>query len=142
MKSLQIKIAYLLFLSLSFLSCAQNSNAKNDVDTIELKKNVVAYISPAELNSRNENIQLIDIRTPNEFFNGYIENAKNIDVYNPNFKNEISKLDKTKELYIYCRSGNRTGKISKKLEAMGFIKVYDLKGGINNWKKNNLELIK
>lgn len=142
MKSLQIKIIFLLVLNLGFLSCAQNSNAKDDVDTIELKENVVAFISTVELNSRNKNIQLIDIRTPNEFFNSYIENAKNIDVYNPNFKNEISKLDKTKELYIYCRSGNRTGKISKQLEALGFIKVYDLKGGINNWKKNNLELIK
>ncbi len=142
MKSLQILIAFLFFLSLNFLSCGQDSNAKNDVDTIELKTNVVAYISPVELNSRNKNIQLIDIRTSKEFFNGHIKNAKNIDVYNPNFKNEINKLDKTKELYIYCRSGNRTGKITKRLEAMGFIKVYDLKGGINNWKKNNQELIK
>ncbi|MEN8124218.1 MAG: rhodanese-like domain-containing protein [Bacteroidota bacterium] len=142
MKSLQIKITLILILSLGFLSCAQKSNNKNDVETIELKESVVSYISPKELNLRNENIQLIDIRTPKEFSGGYLKNAKNINLYNPNFINEMNKLDKNKELYIYCRSGNRTGSISKKLEDMGFKKIYDLKGGILNWKRNNLEVEK
>jgi len=139
MKSLQIKIKFILILSLLFLSCTQNSNNKKVVNT---KESVISYISPKELNLKNENIQLIDIRTPNEFSKGYIKNAKNINLYNRNFLKEINKLDKNKEIYIYCLSGSRTRSVSKKLEDMGFIKVYDLKGGILNWKKNNLEIIK
>ena len=54
----------------------------------------------------------------------------------------MSKLDKSKELYIYCRSGNRSGKAAKKLGKMGFAKVYDLEGGIINWNKKSLEVIK
>ncbi len=142
MKFLQLIIAVLLVLNLGFLSCAQNSNNKNDVDTSKLKDNVISFISPNELNLKNKNIQLIDIRTPREFSDGHIENARNINLYNRNFINEINKLDKNKELYIYCRSGNRTGVVSKKIKNLGFIKIYDLQGGILNWKNNNLETVK
>ena len=54
----------------------------------------------------------------------------------------MSKLDKNKELYIYCKSGNRSGKAARKLKELGFTKVYDLRGGISNWNSNNLEVIK
>jgi len=65
-----------------------------------------------------------------------------IDYMQSGFMDKMSKLDKNKDLYIYCRSGNRSGKATRKLESMGFPKIYDLKGGILNWNQNNMKVIK
>lgn len=79
-------------------------------------------------------IQLVDVRTPNEYNSGHIKNAKNIDFFAASFESQFEKLDKEKPLYIYCRSGARSKKASNKLLAMGFTEIYDLKGGYLNWK--------
>ncbi len=132
MKFFNLKIAVILFLSFSLLSCAQTT-----------KTDIVQKINPVELNKKlGDDIQLIDCRTPKEFNEGHLKGAKIINYYDSDFLNEMSKLDKDKVLYIYCRSGNRSGKAAKKLETLGFTKIYDLKGGILNWEKNNLEIVK
>ena len=72
-------------------------------------------------------------RTPNEFENGHIENAVNIDFKAADFIENISALNKNKTLLIYCRSGNRSGKAAKIMDSLGFTKIYDLEGGFMNW---------
>lgn len=85
---------------------------------------------------KEKNIQLIDVRTPREFVDGHIANARNFDYFNQSrFKEEIEKLDKTKPVYLYCRSGNRSQKAAKMLVDSGFEKIYDLKGGFMLWNK-------
>lgn len=141
MKSFITKIALLLVLSISFSSCAQNT--KSETSAVETKGDIiVSLISPKDLNSKLGDIQLIDVRTPEEYAQGHLKNSVNINYYDNTFTEEMNKLDKSKELYIYCRSGGRSGKASKQLEKMGFTKVYDLQGGIINWGNNNLELVK
>jgi len=135
MKSKTLKFALLIFLSINLISCAQNTKTNS-------KDEVVSLISPEELNSKMDSIQLIDVRTPKEYKEGHLKNAVNINFYDNTFLEEMSKLDKSKELYIYCRSGNRSGKAAKKLGEMGFTKVYDLEGGIILWNKKSLEVIK
>ena len=54
-----------------------------------------------------------------------------------NKKRAPSKINKTKPIYIYCRSGNRSKKSSEILKKIGFVKVYDLLGGYKNWIKNS-----
>jgi rhodanese-related sulfurtransferase len=78
----------------------------------------------------NKEVQLIDVRTPNEFQSGHIKGAKNIDFYSGKFNEEFNKLDKNKPVYVYCRSGRRSRETAIKLAAMGFTEIYDLKGGI------------
>jgi rhodanese-related sulfurtransferase len=135
MKTLTFKVALLLVLSFNFISCAQSTSV-NKSDTVSL-------ISPQELKDKiGGDIQLIDVRTPQEFAEGYIKGAKLIDYMSSDFMDKMSKLDKSKDLYIYCRSGNRSGKAAKKLESMGFTKVYDLKGGILNWNQNKMKVVK
>jgi rhodanese-related sulfurtransferase len=80
-----------------------------------------------------ENIQLIDVRTPQEYADGFINGAKNINVNDKNFENEIQKLDKSKPVYVYCRSGARSQTAAKKMIALGFKQVVDLQGGYMNW---------
>ena len=77
----------------------------------------------------NKKVQLVDVRTANEYKSGHIKNAKNIDFFSSNFKNEISKLDQDKPIYVYCGSGSRSKQSTKKLSAMGFKEIYDLKNG-------------
>ena len=85
-----------------------------------------------ELLSKNE-AQVLDVRTPGEFTEGNISNSLNIDYYGSNFKSELSKLDKTKTTLVYCKSGGRSGKAASILKKMGFVEVYDLKGGYSGW---------
>jgi len=80
------------------------------------------------------NPQLIDVRTPAEFSKGAIEGAKNIDFYGDDFLQKLtSGLDKNQPVFVYCKSGGRSGKTCGKLSENGFIKVYDLSGGYTAW---------
>jgi len=142
LKNIRLLIAVLSF---TFVSCAQNTakkEAKSGDITITQTQGVVELISPNELHTKLGDIQLIDVRTPREFKGGHLKGAKMINYYDKDFFDQMSTLDKDKELYIYCRSGNRSGKAAKKLKAMGFTKIYDLQGGILNWNRNKLETVK
>jgi len=79
--------------------------------------------------------QLIDVRTPQEFAESRIKNAKNIDFRSLDFRKEIEKLDKTKPVLIYCRSGVRSKSALAIFQNAGFKTVYNLDGGINAWSK-------
>ena len=82
----------------------------------------------------SKNVQLVDVRTANEFNGGHIKNAKNIDFFNQNdFVKKINKFNKEEPIYLYCRSGNRSQKAARKLDGLGFEKIFDLKGGYMNW---------
>lgn len=81
-----------------------------------------------------QKVQLIDVRTPDEYKTGHIENAINIDFFSEKFTDEFNNLDKDEPVYIYCKSGNRSGQSATKLSEMGFKKIYDLKGGFMNYQ--------
>lgn len=82
-------------------------------------------------------LALIDVRTAKEFNAGNIKNSVNIDFFDPQFITCFSEYDKEEPIYLYCQSGNRSGKAAKKLAELGFTKVYDLKGGYSGWKSKN-----
>ncbi|NNC85717.1 MAG: rhodanese-like domain-containing protein [Bacteroidia bacterium] len=88
-----------------------------------------------------ENAILIDIRTPQEVSEGYIKNAKNIDYYNDSFMDKINELDKNQPIYLYCRSGGRSGKALIMLKDEGFMEVYNLLGGFNGWKSSGNDIL-
>ena len=81
---------------------------------------------------------VFDVRTTEEFNLGHIKGSINIDFYDEKlFIDFFQKINKTKPIYIYCRSGNRSKKSSEILKEIGFVKVYDLLGGYKNWIKNS-----
>jgi rhodanese-related sulfurtransferase len=82
-------------------------------------------------------VALIDVRTANEFNAGKIKNSVNIDFFNPQFITCFSKYNKEEPIYLYCKSGNRSGKAAKKLAKLGFTEIYDLKGGYSGWSSSN-----
>jgi len=75
----------------------------------------------------------IDVRTPGEYSAGHIEGAVNWNFYDNDFITKFEDLDKNKPVYLYCRSGGRSGKAARQLQSLGFQKVVDLKGGILAW---------
>lgn len=103
----------------------------------------VKVVTPDEMQTILEldGVQLVDVRTPEEYNEGYIENAQNIDFYSPTFDEDILKLDKSKPVILYCKSGTRSAKCADKLKEAGFEKIYDLEGGITEWKYKGLDVI-
>lgn len=85
---------------------------------------------------------LLDVRTDNEFAQGHLRGAQQIDFYRDDFADALEKLDKDQPVFIYCRSGNRSGKAAKLMKAMGFSAVYNLEGGIGAWSKRNKPVAK
>jgi len=84
---------------------------------------------------KDENAFILDVRTPEELEEGYIPNAINIDFYlGQDFLNEVQKLDKGKNYYVYCRSGNRSGQACAIMNSVGFKNAYNLEGGFMNWE--------
>ena len=130
------QIATIMFLATFLLvaSCGSNGNtagaqvagpqikSKVSVDDFEKKKSTIS------------NVQLIDVRTPEEFADGHLENALNIDINGDSFDADVAKMDKTRPVLVYCRSGGRSSSAAEKLKDKGFKEVYDLSGGITAWK--------
>ena len=86
-------------------------------------------------------VQLIDIRTLEEYNSGYIEGYQNMDYLSDTFKVEMETLDKSKPIVIYCRSGGRSGRCANLMLEIGFKEIYDLEGGIIQWKAENNPVI-
>tara|TARA_R110000868_G_scaffold212645_3_gene462523 strand:- start:1455 stop:1853 length:399 start_codon:yes stop_codon:yes gene_type:complete len=102
----------------------------------------ITRVTPKEFNAflEDKTIQLIDVRTPKEFKEEHIENAININFFDEDFSNKINKLNKEQPVYIYCRSGKRSGKSAAEFKKAGFTQIYDLEGGLLNWKSEGFVL--
>lgn len=88
----------------------------------------------AQLKDDN-NAFVLDVRTEDEVEEGIIPNATNIDIYlGQGFLDELEKLDKSKNYYVYCRSGNRSGQACAIMNSIGFENTYNLEGGFNEWE--------
>ncbi|MBI1226453.1 MAG: rhodanese-like domain-containing protein [Bacteroidetes bacterium] len=72
---------------------------------------------------------LLDVRTPSEVAAGKLDGAKNIDFQHPSFMANLSKLDKEKTYFVYCRSGVRSANACRKMHEMGFTNLVNLAGG-------------
>lgn len=92
-------------------------------------------------NRSNPGFVILDVRTPEEFRQGYIEGAVLLDYYSPDFRDRFAALDRDATIIMYCRSGNRSSHVLGLADKLGFRQVYDLRGGIVAWKKAGLPLV-
>ncbi len=87
-----------------------------------------------KLLAEDKDAVIIDVRTREEFESGYLKNAQLIDIMQPqSFMEAVSELDKNKNYYMYCRSGNRSGQSCQILDSQGFKNTYNLQGGMLEW---------
>ena len=83
----------------------------------------------------DENAVIIDVRTEEEYSQGYIPNTILIDIFKgQEFIDEIEALDKTKNYYVYCRSGARSAQACAIMNQLGFKNAFNLQGGIMEWR--------
>jgi thioredoxin len=120
------------FLLLTFMASCQNKSA-TVAETVAVDVYEKMLIDPA--------IQLIDVRTPEEYNSGHLKNAINIDYNGTDFASEMSKLDKHKTTLIYCLSGGRSANAMSEMQSSGFEKVYNMQGGILKWKAAGKEVV-
>lgn len=137
------QIFFLLFFSSALLASCQQSGAGNVPGETITAKAPVAAISEvllldaykAKMKELGADVQLVDVRRPNEFLEGHIEGALNIDFLEDGFAQKVEhKLDKDKPVMLYCRSGRRSAAAARELEALGFKEIYDLEGGFLQWQ--------
>ncbi|MFC1969329.1 SdrD B-like domain-containing protein [Chloroflexota bacterium] len=120
-------------------------NASNAC-TISIEQ-IIKNITPAEAytliqdNVDNPNFTIIDVRTPEEYASGHIENALNMDYYSATFLNQLDNLKKQNKFLIYCRSGGRSGMTLDMMRELGFREVYNMLGGINQWQAEGYPIV-
>ncbi|TAH25892.1 MAG: thioredoxin [Cytophagales bacterium] len=115
---------------IGLLGCSQPNNKKYNS---ELTANQFA----SALDSA-KTFQLLDVRTPDEFQNGHIKSALNLNWNDSEFKNQVSKLNKSIPTYVYCLSGGRSASAAQFLRENKFDKVFELSGGMMSWRSNDL----
>jgi phage shock protein E len=83
---------------------------------------------------KEKKLTVLDVRTEDEYDEGHIKNAVNINYYADDFKKRVGKLDKSKAYLLHCRSGGRSGRAGKIMIELGFKLIYDLAPGMNGWQ--------
>ncbi|MBD78855.1 MAG: hydrolase [Crocinitomicaceae bacterium] len=134
MKKTLFKLLVVLSIS-AFVGCNGSSGENNstqqenalvkDIEIDEFKKLVID----------NPGI-IVDVRTPEEVADGVIEGAMVVDITQEDFMERISKLEKGKPIYVYCKAGGRSANASEKLVGLGYQQVYNIMGGMDAWKAN------
>ena len=128
MKFLNSFVSTLLF-SVIILSCT--AQTKTSLTADEFEKEITT----------KENIQILDVRTPGEFFSGHIKNALQADWNDKaEFERRLAFIDKNKPVYVYCLAGSRSAAAADKMRKSGYTNVYQLTGGTNAWRAANKPL--
>lgn len=114
-------LSFVLFI---FLSCSQAQSPEFEkLNVVQFKKEI-----------QSDSVLLIDVRTPEEYKAGHIENARNWNFYDENFLSLFEEIEKDKPIYLYCKSGGRSSSAANKLTEMGYKNIHELKGGMEAWK--------
>jgi rhodanese-related sulfurtransferase len=111
--------SFLILIILVLLTACGNAGYKN-VSTEDAKKLI-----------ENNEVVVLDVRTPEEFQGGHIPNATLIPLQE--LENRLNEIDKEKGYLVVCRSGNRSAQASEILSNNGFSTIYNMTGGMNNW---------
>ena len=122
---------WIILFSFTFLACTNGQNSSASLSAKEFHDKISELGNPV----------ILDVRTPDEFNGGTIENAINADITSYDFTNVVQSLDKSQPVMVFCLSGGRSKDAAKALRNMGFNSVYELKGGILKWNAENLPVV-
>ncbi|MFK7756225.1 MAG: rhodanese-like domain-containing protein [Flavobacteriales bacterium] len=107
-------------------SCAPDlPNNTVDIDLFEAREQIETL----------DNIVLVDVRTPEEWSEGVIDNAIKINFKDSDFEEKIAKLDKNAHTIVYCKSGGRSAKATALMSQLGFKNLYNLSDGYDGYSK-------
>ena len=106
----------LFFMGALMISCAEKSQMP------------ITELSSVDL----ENAVLLDVRTPEEFAEGHLAGAVNMDWFQADFIDKLEGIDQGDKVYVYCKKGGRSAEAAKLMDSLGY-KVVDLTGGYDAW---------
>ena len=130
-----MKNLFLMLLSALGFCTACSASDGSKVEVLEPK----VFI---EMANSDTTAVILDVRRPDEFANGHLAEAVNLDWLNEDvFAKGMSRLDKSRTYYIYCRSGRRSNAAAVKMQAEGF-KVFDMKGGYLKWAEQGFPTVR
>lgn len=95
----------------------------------------------SKLNSTPDKV-ILDVRTAGEYAQGHLNGAVLMDIRQSTFKQQLSKLDRNKPVFVYCLAGSRSEAAAAAMVDMGFKQVYDLDGGIRAWTQAKKPIVK
>jgi rhodanese-related sulfurtransferase len=134
------KIICLVLLVLTYSAYAQS---EYDRKLKSLYRNSVKTIKPADLKeliTKGEKIIILDTRSPEEFNLSHLKNARflNYDSYSAE---DLKKLPKNEKIIVYCSVGYRSERVGEKLQKLGYQNVYNIYGGIFEWKNEGMPVV-
>jgi len=141
-------MSLLVILFFGMMSCKDSKSEKTATEEVSetvTTQEVVSLLNTDEFEkhiSAVGDVQLVDVRTPEEVADGTIPGSIHFDFYAEDFKEKLSALNKDIPVYVFCRSGRRSGEAATIMEEMGFTRVYDLDGGVVAWQDSGRELVK
>lgn len=116
---------------LLFAGCQGQTGKSSNIQTLAPQEFAAKFQS-------TPNAQLLDVRTADEHQQQNIDGFTNIDWNASDFETKVGALDKSKPVFLHCRSGGRSAKAAAKLQEMGFREIYDMDGGMLKWEKEGL----
>ena len=126
---------------------AEGADETGDAAPVEVLTECVAASECTTLEPREfadlvaeDGVVLLDVRTPEEFAEGHLDGALNIDVSSPDFPAQIAELDPAATYAVYCRSGNRSQTAMTLMAEAGIDNTADLGGGIGAWAQAGLPI--
>ena len=126
-----MKKVFALISSLLFLvGCSTSTAGATNMNVLDFSNKIT-----------ESGVVILDVRTPGEFAEGYIEGARMIDFQGGSFETEIATLDKNATYAVYCRSGNRSGQAVKIMQDAGFLNLFNLEGGVIDWANQGMPLV-
>mgnify|MGYP001159735065 FL=1 len=117
-----------IFFLFSLFSCSENKSISNLVSANDFNQMI----------RNDKSAIIIDVRTPEEFNKGHLRNSLNVNWFDENFDENLKIFNKNLPVFVYCLSGGRSSKANEKIQSLGFKNVYELDGGILEWRKNKL----
>lgn len=129
MKIRETIVAIALFMAVSTFASAQSVANINSTEVKEFLK-------------QNSKSVILDVRTPDEFNSGHIENAINLDARNPEIITKINNLNKDAKYLVYCRTNNRSSSVTDYMIKNGFKDVTKINDGIVGLNSNQIPLVK
>jgi rhodanese-related sulfurtransferase len=114
------------------------------ISAVAQDKNGYTVVSADTLQKlmKDEHFILVDVRTPEEYKEGHIPGAINIDYLNENFNNGLDTLNKDLVYGVYCHSGGRATNSAETMVKKGFKNVYNYEGSMREWKQLGLPVVK
>jgi len=133
-----VKYVFGLFIgtAIMLLSCSNQQQAQTESAAVKLL--------PKEFSDKIKELPdavIIDVRTPEEFSQGHLSHAKNINWNGNDFQSQIATLDKAKPVMVYCKAGGRSSSAAEYMRTNGFKEIYELDGGIMKWGNADYQII-